>query len=994
MDRERILQYYRRLRMRGEENLELMSFKVENILLVSPLYDAFVIEQDGGLSDKIFGEYHQLNLSTPPTVTFAPNAEDAMKLLAAKRFDLVASMMRTGEGSSPFELASKVKQLYPGLPFVLLLNHPSDLQLLENRKRAKGDIDDVFFWSGDSKLFLAMVKSVEDRRNLDRDARLGLVRVVLLIEDSITYSSRFLPILYTEIMRLTRTLISEEVTESDKRQRMKLRPKLITARNYEEALLVYNRYKDNLLCVISDVEYEKGGKLEGRAGLQFMEMVRAQGCRAPLLLHSLNREVAAAARGLEINFLDKNSAHLNEELRSFIVDQLGFGDFVFRMDDGHEVARAGTIEEFLGALTRIPPESLLFHARNNHYSAWLLAHGEVPMAKVMEPVKAEDFPDVARLRSYLLECFSKIRHQKNQGRVVSVEDVHRLSAGQVVRLAPGSLGGKGRGLAFLNSILAASDYGERFPDVEVRVPLTAIVGTDEFDRFLDSNHLGRDLASLTDEDIRRRFLDSALSADLLARLEWFLDRVNAPLAVRSSGLLEDSQAYPFAGVYDTFMIPNSAPALAQRLDEAASAVKLVFASVFVRGAREYLEGVGARLEDEKMAVIIQEVVGRHHDDYFYPDVSGVAQSYNFYPVGPMKHADGIASIALGLGKAVVEGGGTVRFCPRYEDLEILSHRDTVANSQKAIWALDLRPREATLGRDLPAPLAKLTVADAKRHGTMRHAGSVWDHENDLLVDDPDRPGLQVVTFNGILKYGAFPLTEILRELLVLGETALGVPVEMEFAAVLGEDTPAFNLLQVRPLGILERMVTVDVRGEGASSDAFVYSSKAMGNGCLAEVRDLVFVDGASFDSTKTMEIKAELQDLNRRFREEGGHYMLIGPGRWGSRDRFLGVPVAWADISRARAIVEADIEGFRIEASQGTHFLHNLVAMNVPYLKVGFDAAGSWVDWDWLRGLPVVSKGRFCTHARVEAGLLLKVDGRSGKAAIYKTGAGVCEGEG
>lgn len=985
MDRKRVLQFYNRLKFRQEDFLDLMKFKVEEILLISPLYDAFVIEQDGGLSEKLFGEYHQLNLSTPPVVSYAPNGPEALKLLEEKRFDLVASMMRTGS-IPPLELAEKVKQKHPGLPFVLLLNHPSDLHLLESKQKPLRNVDDIFFWSGDSKLFLALVKSVEDRQNIENDARAGLVRVILLIEDSITYYSRFLPLLYTEIMRLTRTLISEEVTEADKRLRMRLRPKLILARNFEEAEKVYREYRDNLLCVISDVEYERGGRLESGAGLEFMRMLRREGCNAPLLLHSLNRSVAGQAHDLDVTFLDKNSAHLHEELRSFMIEQLGFGEFVFRTGDGREIGRAGTIENFIRALTWVPEESLIYHARNNHFSAWLLAHGQVRMAKVMEPVKVEDFQDIASLRTYLLDCFNLIKSLRNQGRVVAIEDLHTLGDGQVLRLAPGSLGGKGRGLAFLNSIVASTDLQEHFPDLTLRVPLTAIVGTDEFDRFLERNQIGREILTMSDDEIRRRFLNGMLSFDLRNKLTWFLERFKGPLAVRSSGLLEDSQAYPFAGVYETYMIPNMAESVHQRVEQVMAAIRLVYSSMFLEDARNYLGGVQARLEDEKMAVVIQEVVGRRHEDCFYPDLAGVAQSYNFYPIGPMSHDDGIASIALGLGKTAVEGANTVRFSPRHTDIEILSPRDTVAASQKTFWAIDLHQHGDNPDPGMPPSLLRLGIADAQRHGTLALAGSVYDYENDMLVDDLTMSGMKVITFANVLKYGAFPLARALRELLSLGELSLGVPVEIEFAVSANGGTPAFNLLQIRPMSLNEQLVDVPEQERGAGAGAFVYSAKSMGNGCARELRDVIYVDGENFDSTRSLEIKQELQELNRKFQDVASGYLLIGPGRWGSRDRFLGVPVNWGDISRARAIVEADLKDFRIEASQGTHFLHNLVAMNIPYLKVDFDGANSWIDWDFIKGLELVWKGRFCVHVRTALPLEVKVDGRTGRAAAFKPG--------
>lgn len=986
-----LLSSYNRFRAREDASYDLFSHRITEILLVSSFYDAFVFEQDGVLSEMLIGHYGELNLSSPPRVTNAATGDDAMRMMKSRPFDMVIVTKRMGE-TTPFDLASRIREMRPGIPILLLLSSPQDLRIVASRPDRVRDIDDVFLWTGDSAVFLAMIKIVEDRLNLAEDTRAGLVRVILVVEDSVPHYSTFLPVLYQVLVRQTQQLLSEELTEANRRLRMRMRPKVVLVHDFASAERVYRDYREYLACVVTDVEFERAGRLDDEAGLRFVELVRQDNRTLPVLIQSMDPGNAGMAWRLGARFVHKRSPHLRAELREFVVTELGFGDFVFRTEGGNEVARASSMLDLIHLLRTVPDDSLLYHARNDHFSGWLVAHGEVLAARRIRPVQIADFPDTESLRRFLIDAFVGVRKYKLDGRIVDAGAWEGLNRAQVVRLREGSLGGKGRGLAFLNSLLHALDLKKLVPGAHVTLPVTAVVGTAEFDEFLERNHLSRDLTSRTDEEIRSAFLAGSLSDELTDRLWRFVERVRTPLAVRSSGLLEDSQACPLAGVYHTFMIPNRDSGTSARFDDLVTAIKLVFASVFERQSREYLEGANYSLEDEKMAVVIQEIVGRQHGRYHYPDISGVAQSYNFYPAGPSKPQDGVASVALGLGKAVMEGRRALRFCPRYPGHDLIPPEDLVRGSQREFWAIDLEAPGGAIRAGEEGTLARLDLAAAERHGTLASVASVWDRENDRLVDGLTMAGQRIVTFANILKYQQFPLAPLLERLLAIGERALGMPVELEFAALVTggtgrDEAPTFFPLQIRPLNVDLSDVEVPSEPPGRDGDVLLYTDESLGNGVEDAITDVVFVVADRFKPTETLAIRDEIALLNRKLREEGRPYLLIGPGRWGSRDRFLGIPVAWSDISHARVIVEVDLPDFQVESSQGSHFSHNLIARQVGYLKVRHDNATSWMDWDHLARKEVIERTAHCVHARAASPCIVRMDGRHGRAEIRRCSA-------
>jgi len=988
MKLEELDYYYNKFKYGEDIFHQLMQKRVENILLVSTFYDAFIFEQDGRLTEQIFGEYEQLNLSTPPHITSVPTGQDAINKLKEQSFDLLITMMRIGE-VGPFQLAKETKKLYPNLPVLLLLNVASDYVIWENNPEGKKYIDDVFLWNGDTKLFLAMIKSVEDKMNVEFDTALGLVRVILIVEDSVHYYSLFLPSLYSVIMNQTQKLIEEEVSNINKQLRMRIRPKVLLAHSYDEAMEIYNKFQEYFLCVISDVRYKIGDEIDPRAGIKLIQNIKATNKDLPIILQSSEAENEIIANELEVHFLNKNSKHLFSDLRKYMVYNLGFGNFVFRDKNGNIIDEAANIVEFEEKILKIPEESLIFHSRFNHFSNWLIAHGEVQIAKKIRPLKVEDFASRQDLREFLYQVFRTVRIEKNKGKIINFDAASLSEMNQIIRLTDGSLGGKGRGLAFLNALLCTMDYENKFENVAISLPSTAIIGTAEFDEFVENNDILQKIAGKNDEEIDKIFISGKLSDQLIKRLEIYLDVVQYPIAVRSSSLLEDSQAQPLAGVYRTFMLPNNHPDKEIRLRQLMDAIKLVFSSVYLSEARTFLESLNFKAEEEKMAVIIQETVGSIHGDrYYYPHISGVAQSYNFYPMAHMKHTDGIANIALGLGKSVVEGKLNFRFCPRYPETDVLTPEEMLRSSQKKFFAIDLSKNDFDLTKGEEITLENLNIKDADEQGTLKYIASVWDYENNRLTDNLEAKGLKVITFSSILKYNYFPLAKIISELLEIGEIALGIPVEIEFAVHLKDTSsynnkPAFYILQIRPLSVNVDAYRIDA-SQLNKEELLMYTEHGMGNGIINDLTDIIYLDPSKFDKTRTQEMQEEIEKFNNKMAERGKRYILIGPGRWGSRDRFLGIPVRWPQINRAKVIVETGLPDFIVEASQGTHFFHNLVAMNIGYFTIPYISQTDFVDMDWLLKQPISERGEFFVHLEFSKPLIVRMDGKTGLAVIHK----------
>ncbi|MCF7792363.1 MAG: hypothetical protein K9N09_00020 [Candidatus Cloacimonetes bacterium] len=963
---------------------ELMQKKIKNILLVSTFYDAYIFEQDGRLSEQLHGEYMQLNLSTAPRVTSVPTGQKAIEMLKKKKYDLVITMMRIGE-VSPFELSDEIKKLYPDLPVLLLLNVASDLGLIDKNSEKMQNIENVFIWHGDSKIFLSMVKYLEDKWNVANDTEIGHVRVVLLVEDSIQYYSKFHPVLYSVILKQTQRLIGEELNEVNKRQRMRARPKVLLCHSFEEAIETYERYRDFVSAIISDTKYSCNNVLDPKAGIKLIEYVKKSGRDCPIILQSSDIKNAEVAKKFDVYFLHKNSKKLLNNLSRFIVENLGFGDFIFRDKQGNEINRATSLEDFEEKLAEIPDESLLYHGKRNHFSSWLAAHSEFHYARKLKAIKVDDFNSADEIRSLLLNTFIQARKIRNKGKIINFDPQYLDIEGSVVSLAEGSFGGKGRGLSFLNYLITSVEYDTKYENVKVRVPKTFIIGTREFDDFIESNDLSEWVNDKTDDEIKDRFIESELSDNLTYILRRFLQKVNYPITVRSSGLLEDSQSQPFAGVYDTFMLPNNHPEIDMRIKHLSDAIKLVFSSVFISKARNYIESIHYKVEEEKMAVIIQEIVGhKTKDELFFPLFSGAAQSYNFYPSFDTKHQDGIAALAIGLGRSVVDGERVMRFCPTYPRIDLMKAEEIVANNQQYFYAVNLNVFEQGATQDEDSFIKKIDITSEMKEKDFKELTSLWDHQHLRFVDGEFMQGARMITFRNQIHYGKMPIPEILQDLLQIGEISFGIPVEIEFAVDRDEDNNTlFSLLQIRPLTVNKENVHVEIEDINRD-DLLLFTSKGMGNGIIENIEDIIFVNPLKFDNTQTLKIADEIFELNKLMQKENREYILIGPGRWGTSDRFLGIPVRWEQINKARVIVETSLKNFTVEASQGSHFFHNLVAMNVAYFTVSHTSENDKIDWNWLLSQSAQNKRNYVSRVKLKQPISVQIDGRTGNAIITK----------
>ncbi len=981
-------QYYEKFKY-GEDNFHnLMQYRVKEILLISTFYDAYIFEHDSLMSEQIVGEYHHLNLTTVPRITSVPTGEDAINLLKEKHFDLVITTMRTGD-LNPFELSAHIKALQPNIPIILMLTVKSDISIIKRNRDRLENIENIFLWNGDSKLILAMIKYVEDKKNAPYDTENGLVKVILLVEDSINFMSIYLPLLYTEVMEQTQRLISSALNDNQKYNRMRKRPKVLVANNYEEGLCLAEKYKEHLLCVMSDMEFYRNDKLDSEAGINFLKAIKQKDPDMVCLLQSSELQNREKAESLGVTFLHKQSQFLLKDLRNFIVEKLGFGDLIFRNKDGKEIVRAKKLFDFEKIIADLPEDVLINHTRQKDFSSWLVAHGEMLFAKNIKTIEPEDFGSYEDYKEYLIGQFREIRKTRNRGKILTLNPETLRQDGVVTRIASGSLGGKGRGLAFFNSFLVTTEFETRFKGVKIKVPHTAIIGTNGFNEFVSDNNLFDLRDCEDDEEIKKRFIAGKLSQKIRDRLRIYLEGVKGPIAVRSSGLLEDSQSQPFAGVYQTYMLANTEEDIEKRFEQLVCAVKLVYSSVFLTDTRKYIENLSYIIEEESMAVVIQEVVGNNYDNYYYPHLSGVAQSFNFYPTANMQNQDGVASIAVGLGQAVVEGEKNYRFCPAHPTVNYLSDDEILKSTQTEFYAVDLGKKNADILKGEFETLARLNISKAEKHGNLYHLASVWDHDNHRIVDGLGTPGSRVVNFANILKHEVFPLAEIIKRVLNMAQIALGIPVEIEFAVDLtkneAEDRiPTFYLLQVRPMTVNSEDLMIDMDNI-KDEEMLLYTEEGLGNGKIDDIYDIVYIDPEKFDKTMTIEMCAEIDKINTIMKEQNREYVLIGPGRWGTKDRFLGIPVLWSQISKAKIIVEVGLENFEIEPSQGTHFFHNVVALNIGYFNVPYKKKKkSFIDWDYIKSLKAEKEYDYFTHVVSDKPFNVIMDGKNRRSLICK----------
>lgn len=972
----------------------LMPRRITNILLVSSLYDSFTFEEDGALSEQLFAEYLQLNLRYAPRMERVSTEGEAIDKLAAGHFDLVISMLRVGEMDIR-SFSRKVKETAPWVSVILLAYNTRELGLL-GPLQLLPDVDRVFVWHGDHRLFFAIIKSVEDRINVAHDSRAAGVQSIIVIEDSVRFYSSYLPMLYAELVKQTQSLMAEGVNTMQKLIRMRARPKILLATTFEEGLSLYTRYEDHILGVIVDVAFPRGGKVDPKAGLDFALMVRDTNADRPILMQSSNLENSAFAKALGATFIHKHSPLLLAEVRQFMKSHLGFGDFVFRMPDGREVGTATDLNTLLEAIGKVPAESVLFHAGRNHFSSWLMARTEFDLARTLRPLSVEQFEDAEAIRSHVSEALQEHRKQTMAGVVAEFSSASLDSANMFVKIGTGSLGGKGRGLAFMNSVFTSYDIKGHIPGVEIAVPPTAILATGVFDQFMEDSELAPlVVGGVSDGEVKDAFLLAPFPATVREDLRVFLAQVRYPLAVRSSSMLEDASFQPFAGVYRTYMIPNNAEELEERLEQLVIAVKLVYASTYYADARAYVESTPNRLEEEKMAVVIQQLVGRSYEHYHYPDFAGIVRSRNYYPAEGTDADDGVALAALGLGATVLDGGRCVRFSPKQPRRldQFSSVNETLKNTQREFLALDLKvagPTGATTDETYEN-LAVCGLDVAERHGTLHAVGSVYSSENDAVHDGISRPGVRLVTLSGVLKADVFPLADVLDFLMRMGAAGFSGPVEIEYAVKLRANYKSpheFGFLQIRPLGKGPEVHNLRIDDMDPAA-AICVSRRALGHGLIEDVRDIVYVGVDSFERSKTVEIAAQIGQFNHRLVQDGRAYLLVGQGRWGSADKWLGIPVTWSQISGASCIVETDMTDVRVEPSQGSHFFQNITSLGIGYFTVNFGADGGALDSDWLDAQPAFAASTHVRHVRLEEPLQIAVDSKRRLGVVMKPGCRV-----
>ncbi len=966
---------------------ELMAKKVREILLVSSLYDFCIMEEDGRLSERIIHEYRGLNLSQPPRITWVPSAEEALAALDTKDFDMVITMPRLADMDT-FALGRKIKSKMPDLPVILMTHSALTPDFIPVKIHSQG-IDRVFVWSGNTDILLALIKNAEDRLNVIRDTELAGVRVILFVEDSPIYASVLLPILYRAIVLQAQSVMMEGLNEEHRLLTMRARPKILYAISLKEARRLFKQFEPYILGVISDVSFPHNYEIDHNAGITLLSQIKKERFDIPLLLTSSepsNREKAAK---IPASFIDKNSPSLLTEVRSFFVDKLGFGDFVFRMPDGREIGRAANFRALEKILPTIPHESLYHHWQNNDFSRWLFARSEIRLASKWRPLRDTDFGgQVEMMQQYLIDTISARRKLRQRGVVVNFEADDFDPDTDFLKIGKGSLGGKGRGLAFISTLLRRnSDIHSRFDQVNLLVPKSLVITTEGFDTFIEKNDLKvLSKSDIPDKKILELFQKAHFPEEIARDLRAYLAQVYYPLAIRSSGLLEDAQFRAYACLYSTYLIPNDHADLETRLKHLIAAIKGVYASTYFRGAKGFAKRVGHRTEDEKMAVIIQQLIGQAYGNYFYPAISGIAQSHNYYPYSHMKPEDGIVSMALGLGKMVTEGEKILRFCPKYPQL--LPQRSTVDdildNAQNLFYVMKMGEFNADVDVDEEATLEKRELSDAVEETPVKLLASTYMPGEHRIRDTVQLSGYPVLTFAQVLKYQKFPLADLLAAVLEAGHQGMGCPVEIEFSVNLASDKAAkteFALLQIRPMTARTEHLRVDIRAEEIAR-AFCYSANALGNAVKTDIADILFVKPDDFDPGRTVEIAREIGEVNTQLVSEDRKYLLIGPGRWGSADRWLGVPVSWADICGVGAMVETTFTKLRADPSQGSHFFHNITTFGINYISIS-EHGEDFLNWEWLTSRPAATETSYLAHIHLDKPFTLKVDGRQSRCVMF-----------
>ena len=964
----------------------LMNKRIYNVLLIATKYDSFMLEDDGRVDEQIFSEYTSLSLRYPPRFTQVTTEEEALNELKNRNFELIICMPNM-DNRDIFAAASEIKVHYPNIPIVVLTPFSKEV----SKRIANEDlsaIDYVFSWLGNSELLLAIIKLIEDKMNAPDDTASVGVQIILLVEDSIRFYSSALPHLYKFVLEQSQMFAKEALNDHQRTLRMRGRPKIKLARNYEEAVRIFDQYRDNMLGIISDMSFMHNGVKDPYAGYKFGQYVRKTGLIIPFVLESSEASNHIYAKELNASFIDKNSKSYPQDLKKKIMQRFGFGDFVIlNPHTKEEIMRIKDLKDLQKKVFQIPDDSLVYHLSRNHFSRFFYSRAMFPPAEVLKHVDVSDYKDMDEARKLIFDLIVQYRRMKNTG-VVAVYQKDRFDEySNFARIGDGSLGGKGRGLAFIGAMV------KRYPKLEsdnfaVNIPKTVVICTDIFDEFMETNELYPvALGDADDETILRYFLRASLPSRLIEDLMAFFDVVKSPIAVRSSSLLEDSHYQPFAGIYSTYMVPKIEEKY-DMLRTVSDAIKAVYASVFYKDSKAYMTATSNLIDQEKMAIVLQEVVGSRYNDHFYPTMSGVARSLNFYPIGNEKAEDGIANIALGLGKYIVDGGQTLRFSPRHPHsiLQMSTMDFALRETQTRFYALDLKNMAETFSVDDAFNLVKLGLKDADAEGSLKYIVSTYDPYDQIIRDGYYPGGRKILSFVNILQHDVFPLADTLDQILRIGQQEMGRPVEIEFAVNMdpSDHTRAtFYLLQIRPIVDNKEIMDEDL-SLVKNEETILSSTSVLGHGIVGDVQDIIYVKTGAFNSSNNQLIAYEIEKMNRSFTDQEKGYVLVGPGRWGSSDSWLGIPVKWPHISNARVIVECGLENYRVDPSQGTHFFQNLTSFGVGYFTVNPFKGDGWFDEAFLNAQPAVEETEYLRHVHFDAPITIKMDGKKSLGVVLK----------
>lgn len=977
-------QEYQKFYLKDVTFVNLMMRRIYNVLIVANPYDAFMLEDDGRVEEKIYNEYVELGLRYPPTFTQVSTTEEAREVLRTMHIDLVICMPGNADNDA-FSVARDIKAEFPHMHCIVLTPFSHGItKRMENEDLSIFDY--VFCWLGNTNLILSIIKLIEDKMNLEHDINEGGVQMILLVEDSIRFYSSILPNLYNYILAQSKRFATEALNRHSATLRMRGRPKVVLARNYEEAMALYERYSDNVLGVISDVRFPIHGEKDSEAGLKLMREIRQNDPYLPLILESSESENRAKAEAEGFRFVDKNSKKMSLDLRKILEEHFGFGDFIFRDPKTKaEIMRIHSLKELQDNIFKIPDDSMLYHISRNHMSRWLSARAIFPVSMFLKTVTWERLKDITAHREIIFDAIVQYRHMKNIG-VVAVFDRMKFDAySHFARIGEGSLGGKGRGLAFLDNIIKMHPEFNSLEGAKVQIPRTVVLCTDVFDQFMEQNNLYQiALSDASDDDILRHFLRAQLPDSLIADFFTFFEAVKSPIAIRSSSLLEDAHYQPFAGIYSTYMIPYLDDKYAM-LEMLACAIKGVYASVYYRDSKAYMAATSNVIDQEKMAVILQEVVGKQYDGRYYPNISGVLRSLNYYPIGDERAEDGIASLALGLGKYIVDGGQTLRVSP-YHPHQVLQTSEletALRETQTRFYALDTRHVGNDFKVDDGFNILNLKVKEAERDNSLNFIASTYDPYDQVIRDGLYEGGRKVISFAGVLQQNVFPLPELLQMSMRYGAEAMRRPVEIEFACNLNADrTGSLYLLQIRPIVDQKQMLDEDLAAI-PDADCLLRSHNSLGHGVTEDVTDVVYVKTDDrFSAADNPTIAREIEKLNKEYLDRGTNYVLVGPGRWGSSDSWLGIPVKWPHISAARVIVEVTLKNYRVDPSQGTHFFQNLTSFGVGYFTIDENRNDGCFHKATLDAMPAVEETEHVRVVRFEKGLRIMMDGKKGEGVV------------